>query len=174
MSEPLSNLRSHIRDSERARRNKLSGALACSFAVGDVVLYSTAKTKPRSKLQLTWLGPCVVTAVSSPHIYRLRSLDGKEFDCHVQRLKLYDTTTSALYVEEVAAQYVYNAQEFEVDKFIDVRCKDGECSIHVQWKGLDDVTWPQTNSFRESSKISLVSSISEFLFFFFKSLKRQK
>ena len=141
MSEPLSNLRSHIRDCERARRNKLSGALACSFAVGDVVLYSTAKTKPRSKLQLTWLGPCVITAVSSPHIYRLRSLDGKEFDCHVQRLKLYDTTTSALYVEEVAAQYVYNAQEFEVDKFLDVRCKDGECSIRVHWKGLDDVTW---------------------------------
>ena len=37
--------------------------------------------------------------------------------------------------------FLQEAKEFEVDKFIDVRCKDGECSIRIQWKGLDDVTW---------------------------------
>ena len=140
-TKPIATLRSYIRDRERSRRNKLSGTLACSFSVGDIVLYSTASTKTRSKLQLTWLGPCVVTKMLSEHVYRLRTLGNDEFDCHVQRMKLYDTQSSAIHQQEVAAQYVYNAQEFVVDKFLDVRCTDGVGSLRVQWKGLDKCSW---------------------------------
>ena len=56
-------------------------------------------------------------------------------------MKLYDTQSSALYKEEVAAQFLYNAKEFEVAEFLDVRCTDGVGSIRDKWKGLDEVTW---------------------------------
>ena len=143
LAQPIVDLRRHIRncDLTRASRNKRSGALACSFHVGDIVLWSTAKTKTRRKLELTWLGPSVVVKICSPHICLLRSLNDKDFECHIQRMKMYDAQTSAVYYMDVAAQRLYNSHEFEVECFLDVRCTNSQCEIRVKWRVLTSPTW---------------------------------
>jgi hypothetical protein len=82
---------------------------------------------------------CVVTKVVSEYVYEIEDLAGKIFEVRVQRLKRYDTKTSLINKEEILAQYVFNAAEFEVDKFLDVRFdkRDGTAEVLVKWRGLD-------------------------------------
>lgn len=63
---PIADLKQHLRNRERTCRNKLCGIVDCDYKIRDMVLFPTAETESRSKLQLTWIGPCVVVSISSP------------------------------------------------------------------------------------------------------------
>lgn len=156
MSAPISNLREHIRQRERLRHNKLAGVLDISFAVGDLILYSVSNLKHRSKLQLRWLGPCVVERIVSPHVYVVRDMMGKSFECHITRMKLYDSRSAVLECEEIKEQYLYNAQQFEVDKLVALKIENGEYSVQVAWKGLESNSWePLHNLFIDVPELVL-------------------
>lgn len=101
----VADLRKRIRDESRGRYNSRKGIRAISFTVGDLVLVSTeALSSRRSKIQLNWVGPYVVTRVESEHVYEVKGMDGKSFLCHVQRMKFYDTVTDQ---EEVLMQFIH-------------------------------------------------------------------
>ena len=61
-----------------------------SIDVGDFVLY--AKYKRETKLDYTWLGPCVITDVITPMVYCIRPYtmyETQSFDYHIQRLRRF-------------------------------------------------------------------------------------
>ena len=75
--------------SKRNRKNTSDEAVP-DIDVGDDVMY--AKHKKESKLDHTWFGPCVVTKVVTPLVYRIRPYtlyESQSFDVHIQRLRRF-------------------------------------------------------------------------------------
>ena len=137
-------LRRRIRDTARGRYNSRKGIQAISFVVGDLVLVSTeAMSGKRSKVQLNWVGPYVVTRIESDYVYEVRGMDDKSFLCHVQRMKFYDTVSSVMKQEEVMWQFIHNRSQFEVSKLKESRWNAdmGQYEMLVEWKGLEEQTW---------------------------------
>ena len=101
--------------------------------VGDYVrLVLYAKHKKESKLDYTWLGPCVVTKVVTPLVYRIRPYtlyESQSFDVHIQRLrrfagkKLHMTEQLKL---DVAADFEDNV----VAKIVGHEYKHGTLPVH--------------------------------------------
>ena len=142
MHAPIADLKQHLRTVERERLNRRSGLHDISFQLGDLVLVSHHATSTRrSKIQLTWTGPYLVTHQINEHVYRVQPLKGESMECHVQRLKLYDSVSSALDVEEVHAQFVFNTGRFEVSKFIGLRYNRSQSYYEtlISWRGLDEI-----------------------------------
>ena len=140
----VADLRKRIRDESRGRYNSRKGIRAISFTVGDLVLVSTeALSGRRSKIQLNWVGPYVVTRGESEHVYEVKGMDGKSFLCHVQRMKFYDTVTSVIDQKEVLMQFIHDRSQFEVDKLRDARWNpdSGVYELLVEWRVLEKHTW---------------------------------
>ena len=140
----VADLRRRIRQTARGRYNSRKGIRAVSFTIGDLVLVSTeALSGRRSKIQLNWVGPYVVTRIESDYVYEVKGMDDKTFLCHVQRMKFYDSITSVLTQEEVMWQFIHDRSQFEVLNITDARWNDdnGKFELQIEWKGLEKPTW---------------------------------
>jgi len=137
---PILDLKRHLRDEQRDRLNGRSGLHDICFNVGDLVLISSHGTsKRRSKIHLTWTGPYKITQQINEFVYEVQGLNGEKFESHVQRIKFYDTPSSALETEEVYQQFLFNCGKFEIEKLLKLRFvkRSGDHQILVKWRGLD-------------------------------------
>lgn len=118
----------------------------CNFDVGDYVLRSFSEKLITKKLSFRWRGPFQVTKVLSDFLFEVEDIRSKKRNTvHGSRLKLfrnkdYEVTTDTL--EQLAFQ---DGEYCIVEKIIDIRKKDGDIQIQVQWRGFDDedTTWEE-------------------------------
>ena len=123
-----------------ASHNKATNIVTPSFAIGDFVLVRRANDRGH-KLRFRWYGPSRITAVHSPLVYGITSLQGGKVDrVHCARLIKY---RDSLLGEPVPKEMIDLAERIEsrydiVDKITDVGEAPDGLFLRVQWQGLPD------------------------------------
>eukprot|EP00924_Labyrinthula_sp_SR-Ha-C_P012150 augustus_masked-scaffold_26-processed-gene-4.6-mRNA-1 protein AED:1.00 eAED:1.00 QI:0/0/0/0/1/1/6/0/1397 len=114
-----------VEDRRRKREyvNRKFKSSQVQFAPGDFVLMSNIGTqRAQGKLHLRWLGPYVVTDILGTTTYRVKSIDGKNYVAHAQRLGLYEAQPTDFRISDQAkAVFYYNQGVYEVHNLLDIR-----------------------------------------------------
>eukprot|EP00924_Labyrinthula_sp_SR-Ha-C_P015340 snap_masked-scaffold_87-processed-gene-0.0-mRNA-1 protein AED:0.48 eAED:0.48 QI:0/-1/0/1/-1/1/1/0/1690 len=136
-----------VEDRRRKREyvNRKFKSSQVQFAPGDFVLMSNIGTqRAQGKLHLRWLGPYIVTDILGTTTYRVKSIDGKNYVAHAQRISLYEAQPTDFRIsDQVKAAFYYNQGVYEVHKLLDIRKSLGGFEALVWWKGFPrkDANW---------------------------------
>ena len=120
-----------------------------TYSVGDYVLVSYPN-RPPNKLTSQWKGPLLVTSISSQNYACKDLISNKSNTYFVDRLKLYDSTSTDYTPEAIA---LVDNDSFIVESIVDHRGNPNKKSsmyFKVRWHGYDpsDDTWEQFKELR--------------------------
>ena len=134
------------RDKSVAVHNARTNVQPLKLAIGDFVLVRAA-TKRGHKLQFAWNGPRRIVGAVSEWVYIVENLISKKREnVHARRLLLYRSNLDGTVVNEsLLVQANFSKAVYETAKELrDIRVKNGEIQIQVEWDGLPDtidLTW---------------------------------
>ena len=135
-----------IRQQRNLKLNERLGVKDVHFQEGDLVL--KAQLRPRSKTCMTWIGPYMVHSVKNDHVNEVQDIMDEEIEeVHAVFLRLYEEKYY-LITEDIKEQYIHDASEYEVEKFVDIKMDD-ELLLLTKWRGFP----PQYNSWEPYSNM---------------------
>ena len=137
----------------RKRANARQFTKFINFSVGDYVMVSIPKQKQKSKILFRWQGPAQVIELIGEHLVRVKYVTTDKIEeVHSCRVAFYSSDLDGCETE-VAEQYLYDTDKWEIKSFKDVRLTvDGEYKILTAWKGftsLDDSWEPVTELYKQ-------------------------
>jgi hypothetical protein len=118
------------------------------FKEGDLVMFALSPANATEKLARKWKGPMTITKVISFHQYLVKDeFEGKEFEAHPARLKLFKTKESASRFDNqrIAMSDDYVMHNFENLTF---NQEDNKYMIIIKWKG--NHSWTES---KEDAKV---------------------
>lgn len=131
--EGIYDLKKKIRQQRTKQANDRLNINHIQFSEGDLVL--KAQLKSRSKTCMTWIGPYIVDCVVNEFVYSITDIVTNESEeVHVVFLRLYEEKWYSV-TEDVKEQYIHDSNEYEVEKFVDIRC-GAELELLTKWRGF--------------------------------------
>jgi hypothetical protein len=90
----------------------------------------------------------MVHSVKNDHVYEVQDIMDEEIEeVHAVFLRLYEEKYY-LITEDIKEQYIHDASEYEVEKFVDIKMDD-ELLLLTKWRGFP----PQYNSWEPYSNM---------------------
>jgi hypothetical protein len=130
---------------KRKRAKATEKSKKVNFGLGDYVLVASPKSKVRSKTQIMWRGPMVITEEISDWVFKVETLDGKSSQIvHASRLQFY-----AENLDNIAESIIDDSQNtskeefYQIDHLVDIRSSKSGYEVLVDWLGFgeEDRTW---------------------------------
>lgn len=123
----------------RNRANARQFTKYINFSVGDWVMISRPKAKQKSKVLFRWQGPAQVIELVGEHLVKVKFLSKDKIEeVHACRVAFYSSDIEGNEME-IAEQFFYDTDAWEIEKFKDIRFEDGVFSILTAWKGFTDL-----------------------------------
>ena len=126
--------------------NRKTNVPPVNLTVGDFVLVRRSVMKGH-KLKIMWMGPRRIVRVVSPLVYDVENiLNATRETVHSKRLLLYRADMDGVEIDQRllrAAEHSESSYQ-DVHSLRDIRSKNGNISIQVEWEGLPDefdLTW---------------------------------
>jgi hypothetical protein len=124
------------------------------FRVGDKVWYLRPRGRPGEKLESYWLGPSQVTERRGEHSYVIQLQEGRLQEAHRSQLKPYVEGDADLgppiklfHFKQARQDPPTGIDEWNVEKVMGHRRRNGELEFHVKWEGSPDCTWEPLHHF---------------------------
>lgn len=147
--DAIFDLKAKIREQRTKQANERLNVNHLQFSEGDLVL--KAQLKKRSKTCMTWIGPYIVDKVINEFVYAIQDIVTNETEeVHVVFLRLYEEKWYNV-TEDVKEQYIHDSNEYEVEKFLDIRATADDVELYTKWRGFPEEynTWEPLVSMKE-------------------------
>jgi len=124
------------------------------LSVNDKVWYRRPRGRPGEKLESYWLGPAIVKERRGEHSYVIQLEENRQQEAHRSQLKSYNESTDDIgppvklfRFKQARVEPPTGMDEWNVDKVLGHRRRDGELEFNVQWEGSSEHTWEPLHHF---------------------------